>query len=609
MFTYVEKATQPFTQTSVEQPPSGLWPFCRYFTEGYGKLLIGMGVLSICTALMEVSLFRFLGILVDWLNQYSPQQLWQLHGTHLLLMSAMVLVALPLCIFMHGVILHQGLMGNYPMAIRWKAHNYLLLQSMAFYHDEFAGRIATKVMQTALAVRETVVKLLDVFLYVVVFFGGILVMVASLDWQLLIPFLVWLFAYLGTLRIFLPRLQAVSMAQANARSEMTGRIVDTYTNINTVKLFSHAKREANYARESMDSFLQSVYPQMRLAVQLKTTVWIINALLIFSVAALCIHLWSISIVSVGVIASAVAVILRLYGMSQWVMWEVSSLFENIGTVQDGINTLSQPLIIKDAENAQPLQCLRGDICYQDMNFHYSKSSDIISNFSLTIKAGEKIGLVGRSGAGKSTLVNLLLRFYDIESGSITIDGQDIRQVTQDSLRASIGMVTQDTALMHRSVLENITYGHPGASIDQVIAAAKKAQAYDFILGLSDAKGRTGFNAHVGERGVKLSGGQRQRIAIARVLLKNAPILILDEATSALDSEVEAAIQDNLKELMAGKTVIAIAHRLSTIAALDRLIILDQGKIVEEGSHSQLLQSGGLYAQLWARQSGGFLGEK
>lgn len=608
MFSFVERITQPFSRTIPKQPPNQLLTFCLYFTRGYGGLLGVMAFLSVCVALMEVSLFRMLGLLVDWLNTYTPQELWAAHASHLIVMACVVLFALPICVFFHGVILHQGVLGNYPMAIRWRAHNYLLRQSMGFYQDEFAGRIATKVMQTALAVRETVVKLLDVFLYVVIFFGGILFMVASLDLRLVIPFVVWLIAYILVLKYFLPRLKAVSMQQANARSEMTGRLVDTYTNMNTVKLFSHAKREAEYARQSMDDFLQTVYPQMRLAVLLKTCVWTLNALLIFSVSALCVYLWSLSFITTGVVAAAVGVILRLYGMSQWIMWEVSGLFENIGTVQDGINTLSRPLTIEDKKGAKPLNCSGGAISFNHVDFHYGKKSGVISQFNLAIKPGEKIGLVGRSGAGKSTLVNLLLRFYDTQSGDILIDEQNIRDVTQDSLRANIGMVTQDSSLMHRSVYDNIAYGLPDATMEQVEAAAKKAQAYDFILGLSDAKGRTGFNAHVGERGVKLSGGQRQRIAIARVLLKNAPILILDEATSALDSEVEADIQNNLVELMSGKSVIAIAHRLSTIAALDRLIVLDQGRIVEQGSHQELLTAGGLYAQLWARQSGGFLGE-
>jgi ATP-binding cassette, subfamily B, multidrug efflux pump len=606
LFEKVESMTQPFRPPRIDAPPQGLWAFCRYFTQGYGGLLSGMAVLSVAIALLEVSLFRMLGWLVDWMGQYSPDQLWQEKSFALVAMAIVVVVILPACVFVHSVIVHQGLLGNYPMAVRWQAHQYLLRQSLGFYQDEFAGRIATKVMQTALAVRETVVKLLDVFLYVAVFFTGILVMVASLDWRLMLPFIAWLLCYIGILRFFLPRLQRVSLKQADARSDMTGRIVDTYTNMMTVKLFSHSLREANYAKESMAGFLETVYPQMRLAVQLKTCVWVLNAWLIFSVSALGIYLWQSAAITVGIIAAAVGVILRLYGMSQWIMWEVSGLFENIGTVQDGMNTLSKPLLIQDMPGAKDLGRVKGRIEFRDLRFGYGKTQAVLDNFNLTIAPGEKIGVVGRSGAGKSTLVNLLLRFYDVESGQILIDGQSIQEVTQDSLRAHIGMVTQDTSLLHRSIFDNIAYGKPDASLADVIEAAKKAHAYDFIAELCDAKGRTGFDAHVGERGVKLSGGQRQRIAIARVLLKNAPILILDEATSALDSEVEAAIQENLQALMHGKTVIAIAHRLSTIAALDRLMVIDAGRLVESGSHHDLLQQGGLYAQLWARQSGGFL---
>lgn len=608
MFDYVERLTQPFGPVHKNKPPAGLLAFCLHYTKGYWPILGIMSIFGAIVALMEVSLFRMLGLLIDWMNLYSPHELWQQKSTSLMLMAFMVVIALPVCVFFHSVLIHQGLMGNYPMAVRWQAHNYLLRQSMTFYQDEFAGRIATKVMQTSLAVRETVVKLLDVFLYVIIFFGGILIMVASLDMRLIMPFVVWLLIYISVLKYFLPRLKAVATRQANARSEMTGRIVDTYTNIHTVKLFSHAQREAAYAKESMDDFLQSVYPQMRLAVQLKTAVWMTNALLIFSVCALCLYLWGLGAITAGVVAAAVGVILRMYGMSQWIMWEVSSLFENVGTLQDGINTLSRPLAIEDKSGASPLVCSEGAIAFNHMDFHYGQKSSVISDFNLAIKPGEKIGLVGRSGAGKSTLVSLLLRFYDVEGGAIEIDGQNISQITQDSLRHHIGMVAQDTSLMHRSVYDNIAYGMPNATHENVAEAAKKAHAYDFILGLKDAQGRTGFDAHVGERGVKLSGGQRQRIAIARVLLKNAPILVMDEATSALDSEVESAIQENLIALMDGKTVIAIAHRLSTIAALDRLVVIDDGKIVEQGSHSELLVRNGIYAHLWQRQSGGFLAE-
>ncbi len=522
-------------------------------------------------------------------------------------MAILVVVGLPLTIFFHAAIIHQTLLGNFPMRIRWQGHRYLLGQSLSFYQDEFAGRVATKLMQTALAVRETLMKLLDVFLYSIVFFIGTLVMTGSMDWRLMLPFIVWLVCYLGTLFYFIPRLQEIAQVQADARSEMTGRIVDTYTNITTIKLFSHSRREAEYVRTSMADFLQTVHPQMRLVTQFVTSVWTLNALLIFGVCATALTLWSHSSVSTGAIAAAVGVVMRLYGMSQWVMWEVSGLFENIGTVHDGMQTLARSREVKDSPGAQPLQITHGGIEFRDVTFHYGKGSGVIDHFNLTIKPGEKVGLVGRSGAGKSTLVNLLLRFFDVEAGQILIDGQNVAEIQQESLRGGIGMVTQDTSLLHRSVRDNLLYGRPDASDEEIRRAVHQAKAEEFLETLVDHKGRSGYEAHVGERGVKLSGGQRQRIAIARVLLKNAPILILDEATSALDSEVEAAIQENLNELMADKTVIAIAHRLSTIAAMDRLVVLDNGSIVEQGTHQELLARNGLYAQLWAHQSGGFLG--
>jgi ATP-binding cassette subfamily B multidrug efflux pump len=497
------------------------------------------------------------------------------------------------------------------MRIRWQAHRYLLGQSLSFYQDEFAGRVATKVMQTALSVRETVMKIMNLAVYICVYFISIIVLVFSTDWRLAMPLLIWLVAYVTILRFLLPRLKRVSQKQADARSIMTGRIVDSYTNIMTVKLFSHHKREENYARESMDGFLQTVYPQMRLVTVLQACVWTSNSLLVFSMAALAIYLWVNGVVSPGDLAIAVSLSLRLNGMSQWIMWEVSSLFENIGTVQDGINTLAVPAAITDKKDAPSLQMKGGKIDFQEVNFAYeAKNNTEISVFEqldINIKAGEKVGLVGRSGAGKSTLVNLLLRFYDIKSGRILIDGQDITDITQESLRGHISMVTQDTSLMHRSVRDNIIYGRTDATEEDMITAAKQAEAHEFILSLSDAKGRTGYDAHVGERGVKLSGGQRQRIAIARVMLKDAPILILDEATSALDSEVEAAIQQCLDKIMEDKTVLAIAHRLSTIAQMDRLLVLDQGKVVEAGSHQELIALDGIYAKLWAHQTGGFIG--
>jgi ATP-binding cassette subfamily B multidrug efflux pump len=511
-------------------------------------------------------------------------------------------------VLMHSLLMHQTLLGNFPMRIRWQAHRFLLGQSYQFYQNEFAGRIATKVMQTALAVRETIMKLLDVLLYVCVYFGGILALALALDWRLALPLIAWFFAYCGLLSYFLPRLSKISTKQAHARSDMTGRLVDTYTNISTVKLFSHSNREAEYAKQGMEYFLSTVHPQMRLATLLGSGVWIINVLLIFAIAATSLWLWSSAAITTGAIAAAVGLVLRLNGMAQWIMWEVSALFENMGTARDGLHTLSIPREVQDKSGAPAMQISRSEIEFKSVNFNYGKPSGLLDDFNLHIKSGEKIGLVGRSGSGKSTLVNLLLRFYDVDAGSINIDKQNVADVKQESLRANIGMVTQDTSLLHRSIRDNLLYGKPDATEEEMIRAAQQAEAHEFIMNLVDNEGRTGYDAHVGERGVKLSGGQRQRIAIARVLIKNAPILIMDEATSALDSEVEAAIQTNLTSLMQGKTVIAIAHRLSTIAALDRLIVLDKGEIIEQGTHNELIALNGVYAHLWAHQSGGFLGE-
>lgn len=559
-------------------------------------------------AIFEVQLFGFLGQLVDWLISKDPQTLWRDERSTLIFWSVMLLLVMPLVVLLNRMLIHQALLGNFPMSIRWLAHRYLLQQSVSFYQNDFAGRIATKVMQTSLAVRETVTKLLDVMVYVLVYFSTMLFVVAQADSRMMLPVLIWLLLYIGVQLIFVPRLKAIAIEQANARSDMTGRIVDSYTNINTVKLFSHSKRESDYARDGMQGFLTTVYGQMRLATGLSASVSALNYLLVFSTAALSIWLWSEDSVSIGAIAIAVGLAMRLNGMSQWIMWEVSALFENIGTVLDGIKTLSQPQTVVDKPGAEVLDVVAGAIEFKDVGFHYGQDSGVIDGLSLSIKAGEKVGVVGRSGAGKSTLVNLLLRFYDLAEGKISIDGQDISAVQQESLRAHIGMVTQDTSLLHRSVRENILYGHPDASEHKLLAAAEQAEAMEFINELTDPDGNQGFDAQVGERGVKLSGGQRQRIAIARVLLKDAPILILDEATSALDSEVEAAIQASLNRLMQEKTVIAIAHRLSTIAAMDRLIVIDEGKIVEQGTHQELVALGGIYAGLWAHQTGGFIGE-
>ena len=611
MFSFFERLTNPFPAEPPTQPPTTMVAFCKHYTKGMWAVLLTVSLLSAIVAILEVTLFGFMGKLVDWFAERDRATFVEQESNTLILMGIVVVVLIPGFILLRSLFSRQSLLGNYPMRIRWQAHRYLLGQSLSFFHNEFAGRVATKVMQTALSVRETVMKLLDLMVYIGVYFISMVVLIFNADWRLALPLVVWLGVYIGILRVLVPKLKQVSQYQADARSLMTGRIVDSYTNISTVKLFSHSQREASYAQESMDKFLHTVYPQMRLVTILEFCVELSNALLIFSVGALSVYLWLQQIVTPGEIALAVSLCLRLNGMSHWVMWEVASLFENLGTVQDGINTLAQPIAVKNVDKAPALNVSGGQIHFKNMSFSYPGANDkpvpVFKNLDLDIKPGEKVGLVGRSGAGKSTLVNLLLRFYDTTDGQILIDGQDISQVDQESLRAQISMVTQDTSLMHRSVRDNIIYGRNDADDAAMIKAAEQAEAFEFIQQLSDKDGRTGFDAQVGERGVKLSGGQRQRIAIARVLLKDAPVLILDEATSALDSEVESAIQECLNKVMENKTVLAIAHRLSTIAQMDRLLVLDNGEIVEQGTHQELLEKGGIYAKLWAHQTGGFLG--
>ncbi|HIF5967211.1 TPA: ABC transporter ATP-binding protein [Vibrio parahaemolyticus] len=609
MFKRFEGFTEPFPKSTPDQPPSGIFAFLRHYTRGYEKPLIIMSLMSTIVAIVEVMLFGAMGQLVDWLSTSNPETFLQDNRADLIFYGVLLLVVMPLLVVIYSLLVHQTLLGNYPMSIRWLAHRYLLNQSLNFYQDDFAGRVATKVMQTSLAVRETVMKSMDVFVYVTVYFTSMVVMLAAADWRLMIPMIVWLLVYIAIQIYFVPKLKDVASEQADARSTMTGRIVDSYTNIQTVKLFSHSQRETQYAEQGMKGFLNTVYRQMRLVTGFDVAVEISNYILVFSVAALSIYLWLDSAISVGAIAIAVSLALRVNGMSMWIMWEVGALFENMGTVVDGMKTLSKPIDIQDKPNAKDLVVSQGRIQFDNVSFHYGENKGVINHLNLDIKPGEKVGLVGRSGAGKSTLVNLLLRFHDVEEGSIKIDGQNIADVTQDSLRSKIGMVTQDTSLLHRSIRDNILYGNPTASEEELLKATKQAHAHEFIETLTDPFGNVGYDAQVGERGVKLSGGQRQRIAISRVLLKDAPLLVLDEATSALDSEVEAAIQESLNELMQGKTVIAIAHRLSTIAQMDRLIVLDKGNVVEQGSHQELIAHNGIYAQLWAHQTGGFLGEE
>lgn len=612
MFRLFEKLLHPYPEAEPALPPKGFVAFVWACTRGLRGYIAGLALLSATIAAYEAWLFAVLGTVVDWLSHFRPDELWEQQRS-MLTLFATVLVASTLLVAMQTVLKHQTLAINFPLRLRWNFHRLMLGQSMAFYSDEFAGRITTKVMQTGLAVRETIFTTTEVIIGIGTYFITIVLLAGSFDKRLMLPFAGWLVLYAISVVYFVPRLGRIGKAQADARAIMTGRITDAYTNISTVKLFSHTQREAGFARQAMSEFRDTGYRQMRLVSAFE----IVNhALVVGLILAACGHslwLWAHGEVGVGAVAALTAMALRVSGMSHWIMWEMASLFENIGTIQDGMATFTRPRLVVDAADARPLVVTQGEVRFENVSFSYGKPEPVIADFNLTVRPGEKIGLIGRSGAGKSTLVNLLLRFYDLEDagagrGRILIDGQDIAHVTQDSLRASIGMVTQDTSLLHRSVRDNILYGRPGASEEEMVQAARRAQAHEFIQALSDPHGRRGYDAHVGERGVKLSGGQRQRVAIARVMLKDAPILLLDEATSALDSEVEAAIQASLRELMQGKTVIAIAHRLSTIAALDRLVVMDQGRIVEEGDHRSLLAQGGLYAKLWAHQSGGFLGE-
>ena len=606
MFRWFESLIPVFPPVDGRMPPRKVAAFYVYYLRPVWPVLLATLVAGLLLALVEVAMFDFLGRIVDMVAQQPGSDFFSRHADTLLWMAGITLIARPLLVSLHSLLVNQAIVPGLSNRSRWLMHNYVVRQSLSFFQNDFAGSMANRVMQTGTSLRESAVQMVDSLWYILVYTGTALYLFAQADWRLMIPLGLWMAAYAVIMWYFVPRAKERAWIASEARSKAMGRIVDGYTNIPTLKLFAHGGREQAYVAEAIQELATKHRGQTRVTTGLEMSLATVNGFLIVGTCALALWLWSGGHITVGAITLATGLVIRIHNMSGWIMWTINGIFEDIGTVQDGITTISQPLTVQDRAEAAPLQVEQGGVRFDHIHFHYGKAGGVIAGLDLDVKPGEKIGLVGPSGAGKSTLVNVLLRLYDLESGQIRIDGQDIAGVTQESLRRQIGVVTQDTSLLHRSIRDNLLYGRPDATEAQLHAAVAKARASAFIDTLVDGEGRRGYDAHVGERGVKLSGGQRQRIAIARVLLKDAPILVLDEATSALDSEVEAAIQDNLDELMAGKTVIAIAHRLSTIARMDRLVVMDQGRIVETGTHAELIAAGGLYARLWARQTGGFV---
>ncbi len=606
MFRYFENLVDPFVAyDETDTPPTRLWPFMLDYSRPFMRVFFWTALLSVVVAAVEIGLIYYMGRVVDLLGG-SPAQVWQDHGTEFLLIAAFVLLLRPLLHVIDVLLLNNAVLPNFGTLIRWRAHKHVLRQSVGWFENDFAGRIANRIMQTPPAAGEVVFQVFDAISFSLAYLIGAAILLMAADARLLLPMLIWFALYAMLVRWTVRRVGPASQAASDARSTVTGRVVDSYTNIHSVKMFAHDDQELSYAREAIEETRRTFQTEMRIFTIMDAVLVSLNGLLIVGVVGWAIALWMQGSATVGVVAAATALTLRLNAMTGWIMWALTSFFRQLGVVAEGMETIAQPITLLDAPDAKPLQLTDGRIEVRDLSHHYGRKAGGLDHINMVINPGEKIGLIGRSGAGKSTLVKLLLRFYDVESGAIVIDNQDISTVTQDSLRSHIGMVQQDSALLHRSVRDNLLYGRPDATEDEMIAAAKQAEAHEFILDLEDPQGRTGYDAHVGERGVKLSGGQRQRVTLARVILKNAPILLLDEATSALDSEVEASIQDTLYGMMQGKTVIAIAHRLSTIAQMDRILVMDQGRIVEEGSHADLLAQGGLYAQFWARQSGGFM---
>jgi ATP-binding cassette subfamily B multidrug efflux pump len=608
LFRRFESLIDVFKPSPDVAPPTGMLRFYGHYLKQVWPLMLAVLVIGFFAALIEVALFSFLGQLIDMAQASTDaSSFFSEHRNALLWMLLVALIIRPVVFGLHNLLTHQAVNPGLTNLIRWQNHRYVLKQSLSFFQNDFAGRVAQRVMQTGPSLRDSAMQVIDALWHVVVYAGSALYLFAAADLRLVVPLALWIVGYSAALWYFVPRIKARSAAASSARSKVMGRVVDGYSNIATLKLFAHSQEEESYAREAMQDLLDKFRRQSRTITALDFLITCLNGMLIVGTGALALWLWSQAQITTGAIALALGLVIRINNMAEWIMWVVNGIFENVGTVQDGMQSIVQPRQVLDRDDAKPIQVQHGGVRFDDIHFHYGKRGGVIAGLSIDIRPGEKIGLVGPSGAGKSTLVNLLLRLYDLESGRILIDDQDIATVTQESLRANIGVVTQDTSLLHRSIRDNLRYGKPAASDDELWEAVRKARADAFIPTLDDSQGGRGMDAQVGERGVKLSGGQRQRIAIARVLLKDAPILVLDEATSALDSEVEAAIQESLDSLMEGKTVIAIAHRLSTIARMDRLVVIDQGQVIETGTHAELIARGGLYARLWQHQTGGFVG--
>jgi ATP-binding cassette subfamily B multidrug efflux pump len=608
MFRFFENLVDPYQPyAETDTPPTRLWPFLKDYVRPFKGVFAWTALFSVGNAVLDVGMIWYLGRLVDLMSGQSPADFLAAHWTEIVIVAVVILFVRPLVAGGSVGLLHNTILTNFGTMMRWRAHRHVLRQPVGWFESDFAGRIANRIMQAPPAAGEAVFQVFDMAAFAAATFIGALLMLADADPRLMVPLLLWVIGYLALMRWTIRRAGPASQASSEARSAVTGRVVDSYTNIHSVKLFAHQNAELDYAKEAIEKSRQTFQTEMRIVTKMDMALTFLNGLMILGVGGLAMLFWVQGSATVGVVAAAVALVLRIHSMTYWIMWASTNLVQNLGTLAEGMETIAQPVTLVDKPGAPALRFEQGLIELKGVSHHYGRGFGGLRDVSLTIRPGEKIGVVGRSGAGKSTLVKLMLRFYDTESGAILIDGQNIGDVTQESLRRQIGMVQQDSSLLHRSVRDNILYGRPDATEAMMIAAAKKAEAHDFILTLEDPQGRRGYDAHVGERGVKLSGGQRQRVAIARVILKDAPILILDEATSALDSEAEAAIQGALYGVMEGKTVIAIAHRLSTIAAMDRIVVLEDGQVVEDGPHAELLRKGGLYARFWARQSGGFIG--